>query len=147
MKTPPTPLTDSCIADDCEEVVGLTLTLRCLYGWGWMQQSGRQQASIDDESIVSAEMSVVIDGYVRFTMPRSGIHGHVPNPPNGYSFTRFLVFIMSEGTDYNFTTNVAPAWRVILGDGCPDYESSWFPVMDDPNALYGYGTIDMPLSA
>lgn len=147
MKKPPEPLIDSCLSDDCEDLVGLTLTLRCLYGWGWTQQCAGLQAPIDDEPIITAEMSLVVDGYLRFTMPRSGIHGHVPHPPIGYSFTRFLAFIMSDGTDYNFTARVAQVWRVILGDGRPDYESSWFPVMDDPNALYGYGTIDVSLPA
>jgi hypothetical protein len=50
---------------------------------------------------------------------------------------------MSDGCDYDFTQNIAPAWRVMLGDGELDYDSEWFPILKGQDVYFGYGSIGL----
>jgi hypothetical protein len=50
---------------------------------------------------------------------------------------------MSDGCDYNFTDNIAPAWRVMLGDGDLDCESAWFPILNGREVYSGYGSVGL----
>jgi len=63
--------------------------------------------------------------------------------PPGYSFKRFVALTMSDGCDYDFTEHIAPAWRVMLGDGEVDYESEWFPILGGEDVYFGYGAIGL----
>ena len=87
------------------------------------------------------EIQVVPERYVAYTTPRCGLFGRIEKLPTGYRFNRFLAFIMSDGCDYDFTDNIAPAWRVFVGDGELDLESEWFPILRGESTIAGYGSI------
>jgi hypothetical protein len=84
---------------------------------------------------------VVPESYVTFTTERSGLYGSIAKGPEGMSWKRFLAFTMSDGCNFNFTDRADAAWRVMLGDGVPDYESHWFPVLKGEDVYFGYGSI------
>ena len=97
----------------------------------------------EDETLAMGELEIVPEEYVHFTTPRSGIAGRIVWNTGMYSLTRFVAFIMNDGCDYNFTDKIAHAWRVMVGDGGVDYESSWFPIISGPNSYFGYGVIGL----
>jgi hypothetical protein len=141
MKPPPQPLIPSGLSDRCTNVIGRTLLLRCVPGWGWVRIVNDTTVRVEDPRLCYADIAITVHDFVHFTTPHSGILGTVEHPPVGYEFKRFVAYIMSDGTDFDFTDQVASAWRVILGNGPVDYESAWCPIMSDPDAIYGYGTI------
>jgi hypothetical protein len=81
------------------------------------------------------------EGFVEFTTPRSGIHGTVLSAPHPYSLRRFVAFTMTDGCEHDFTDHIAPAWRVMLGDGTLDYDSEWFPILRGKDVYFGYGSV------
>ncbi len=48
---------------------------------------------------------------------------------------------MSDGCDWDFTENIAPAWRIMFGYGELDYQKEWFPILSGPDVYFGYGAI------
>lgn len=147
MKPPPIPLVPSGLSPECPDVLGTPLLIQCLGGWGWTQHIDGKTTSFDDLSFLTSRVEVVPEAYIDFTSPRCGIAGRVVRSPEGYQFTRFLAFIMSDGLDYNFTENIAPAWRVFFGDGDIDLESEWFPILKGEGTLDGYGTVARDLDS
>lgn len=139
MKPPPMPLIPSGLSPTCTDVLGSTLLIQCLHGWGW-SHAGKDE-SFNDELVAMGRIEIVPESFVDFTAPRCGITGSVPNAPGEYQFRRFVAFIMSDGVDYNFTDKIAPCWRVIFGNGRLDLESAWFPILEGEDALFGYGTV------
>lgn len=142
MKPPPTPLVMSGLAQDCPDVLGKTLLLTCLPGWGWSREHrGVTTHGEVSYSLQTSVLFVVPEAYIASTTPRSGLYGSIANGPEEAPWRRFLAFTMSDGCDFNFTDRSAPAWRVMLGDGVPDYESHWFPVLKGEDVYFGYGSI------
>jgi hypothetical protein len=141
MKPPPAPLTPSGLAKQCREFIGIPLVLRCEFGWGWSHQVTGHSTPFDDESLVAGTLRLLPEGFVEFTTPRSGIHGTVLSAPHPYSLQRFVAFTMTDGCEHDFAEHIAPAWRVMLGDGTVDYESEWFPILKGLDVYFGYGSI------
>jgi hypothetical protein len=143
-----TPEYPSSLSDDCPDVIGVTLELRCQNGWGWFRTTNDGGESIEDTRLIDAVLEIVPEFYVALTRPRSGIAGRVLRAPEGYGFHRFIANIMSDGCDYDFSDNVAFAWRIWLGDGELDYEDDivlgQFPTMTGTNVFHGYGSIAVP---
>ena len=135
------PLIPSGLSPTCIDVLGSTLLIQCLQGWGWSHVVDGHHVPFDDEVVAMGRIEVIPESYVEFTAPCCGITGSVPHAPGQYRFTRFVAFIMSDGLDYNFTDHIAPCWRVIFGNGCLDLESAWFPILDGDDTLFGYGTV------
>ena len=101
----------------------------------------------DDVTLANGQAQLLVDGYVRFTRPRSGIYGRVVSAPVGFIVPRFVAFVMSDGCDFDFTSRVALIWRVMLGDGELDYDAEWFPILKGTEVYFGYGTIGTDESA
>lgn len=142
MQPPPVPLIPSGLSPECPDVLGQELFIRCEYGWGWqLRENGIADWCQLDEILTSAKLIVIPESYVEFTTPRCGIFGQVISQVPGYQFKHFLALIMSDGVDYDFTDNIADVWRVMLGDGFPDYDSSWFPILGGNYVYFGYGTV------
>jgi hypothetical protein len=142
MKRPPTPLVMSGLAPDCPDVLGATLLLTCVPGWGWSREHrGVTTHGEVSHSLQTSVLFVVPETYVAFTTPRSGLCGCIARGPDGVPWKRFLAFTMSDGCNFNFTDRCAPAWRVMLGAGVPDHESHWFPVLKGEDVYFGYGSI------
>lgn len=142
MKAPPAPLVMSGLAPDCPDVLGSTLVLRCAPGWGWSREyHGVTTHGEVPDSWQTSVLFVVPESYVTFTTRRSGLYGSVAKGPEGVPWKRFLAFTMSAGCDFNFTDRAEASWRVMLGDGVPDYESHWFPVLKGEDVYFGYGEI------
>lgn len=141
MKPPPTPLTPSGLAGECRRFLGKPLLLRCVFGWGWTHYVGGEPIHFDDQTLYSSSLWIVPEGFVEFTTRRSGIYGAVLSSPEPYFLKRFVAFTMSDGCDYDFTENIAPCWRVMLGDGALDYDSGWFPLLRGADVYFGYGSI------
>jgi hypothetical protein len=85
----------------------------------------------------------VPESFIEFTTPLGGIYGSVLSAPPGYYFKHFAALTMSDRCDYDFTEHIAPAWRVMLGDGEVDYESEWFPILGGEDVYFGYGAIGL----
>jgi hypothetical protein len=98
---------------------------------------------VQDLSLLTAHLHVLLEGFVRFTTPRSGVYGSVLAALAGYHFKRFVAFTMCDGCDYDFTEHISPAWRVMLGDGEVDYDSEWFPILGGEDVYFGYGAIGL----
>src|SRR6266480_4325314 len=130
MKPLPCPRVPTGLSERCREAFGEALVIRCVNGWGWSHHVRGQKSFVDDQALFSAHLRVVPESFIEFTTPRGGIYGSVLSTPPGYSFKRFAALTMSDGCDYDFTEHIAPAWRVMLGDGQVDYESEWFPILD-----------------
>ncbi|MCI0365593.1 MAG: hypothetical protein L0219_17150 [Phycisphaerales bacterium] len=143
MKPPPAPLTRSGLSERCHDILGKNLILRCAPGWGWSHHVGEQSFPFQDEVLVAGHVHLLAQGFVEFTTPCSGIYGAVTSAPQPYSLQRFVAFTMSDGCDYDFTENIAPAWRIMLGQGDLDYESEWFPILKGQNVYFGYGSIGL----
>ena len=141
MKTPPAPLIPSGLSPTCPDVLGATLLIQCLHGWGWTQAVGGKTTIFDDEALAMGRVQIIPEAYVDFTAPRCGITGRVVQIPEPYELGRFLAYIMSDGVDYNFTDNIAPCWRVMLGTGDLDLDSTWMPILAGEDTLFGYGTV------
>lgn len=142
MKPPPVPLIPSGLSPDCPDVLGQELFIECQDGWGWQRRiNGTSKWDRDADVISSAELIVVPESYVEFTTSRSGLFGRVLTTVPGYRIERFLAYIMADGIDFDFTDHIAPAWRVMLGDGVPDYDSSWFPILGGNRVHLGYGVV------
>ena len=143
-----TPEYPSSLSDDCPDVIGSVLALRCVNGWGWRRNPGTGIESVEDPRLIDALLEIVPEFYVALTRPRSGIAGRVVRAPDGYVFRRFVAVIMSDGCDYDFSSTVASAWRVWLGDGELDYVEDEFlgrvPVMTGAGVYHGYGSIAVP---
>ena len=135
------PLVSSGLAEDCPDVIGQKLLIRCCHGWGWTYRLDGNQVGFEDETLAMGEIEVIPERYVEFTTPRCGILGRIERLPSDYRFRRFLAFIMSDGCDFDFTGNIAPSWRVFVGDGKLDLESEWFPILDGETTIAGYGAI------
>jgi len=131
------------LSDQCPDVIGTTLVVRCCHGWGWTRHSEKGVEIFSDEVLVSGELEIVPEEYVHFTTPRSGMAGRVIRGFGTYPLTKFVAFIMNDGCDYNFTDNIAQGWRVMLGNGGVDYESEWFPIISGPDSFFGYGVIGL----
>lgn len=143
MKPPPAPLTASGLSEQCQEALGKPLVIRCANGWGWTHRVHGRRAFFEEAALLTAHVHVLPEGFVRFTTPRSGVYGAVLSAPEGYSLTRFVAFTMCDGCDYDFIEHIAPAWRVMLGDGELDYDSEWFPVLGGQDVYSGYGTVGL----
>ena len=143
MKRPPMPLVPSGLSPDCPDVIGETLTIRCVSGWGWNLKAEGEISTIESGSILSSEIEVVPERYVDFTGPRCCISGRVTRSPAGYCLERFVAFIMSDGCDYNFTDNIAHSWRVMVGDGELDCDYDWFPILNGRKVYFGFGTVGL----
>ncbi len=141
MKPPPAPITPSGLAPTCPDVVGTTLLIQCINGWGWTQLVDGELRVLNDPSLLMSRIVIEPEAYVEFTTPRCGITGRVTRKPQGYSFTRFLAFIMSDGINYDFKERIAPCWRVLFGNGDLDLESTWFPTLKGECTIYGYGRV------
>ncbi|QJE94567.1 hypothetical protein [Luteolibacter luteus] len=141
MKPPPSKLVPSGLSLECPDVIGSKLLIQCSPGWGWSHRIDGVGQDLEDPSLQYAVVEVVPEAYVEFTTPRCGITGRVVKAPDGYSFTRFVAFIMLDGEDYDFTENIAGAWRVTFGTGELDLESEWFPILAGDDAIFGYGSI------
>lgn len=141
MKPPPIPLIPSGLSTKCPDVIGSTLVIQCEPGWGWSRRGDREGQGFEEFSLQYALVEVVPEAYVEHTTPRGGITGRVVKAPDGYSFTRFVAFIMMDGVDYDFTDNIARAWRVTFGTGELDLESDWFPILAGDDAIFGYGVV------
>lgn len=143
-----TPEFPSSLSDGCSDVIGTILALRCENGWGWYRTPGDGDELIEDPRLINALLEIVPQSYVALTRPRSGIAGRVVRAPDGYDFHRFVAVIMSDGCDYDFSGNVAPAWRLWLGDGEIDYVEDKllgrFPTMTGTSVYHGYGSIAIP---
>ena len=135
------PLIPSGLSPECPDVIGNPLLIQCMHGWGWSRNIDGCMKIIDDEALAMGRIAVVPEAYIDFTAPRCGITGRVVQVPAPYRFSRFVAFIMSEGLDYDFTANIAPCWRIILGDGQLDLESTWFPILRGEDAVFGYGSV------
>ena len=140
MKPAPAPLPPSGLSENCPDIIGQQLLLRCCNGWGWTHQPNGTQEIFEDSTLFSGDIEIIPEQYVDFTAPRSGFYGHINKLPGDYSFTKFVAFIMTEGCDFDLTDNIAPAWRVFLGDGDLDLDSSWMPILTGEK-IGGYGTI------
>jgi hypothetical protein len=143
MKPPPIPLTPSGLSEKAQEQLGKPLVVRCSHGWGWEHCVQGRSIPLVVEALAMGHLRVLPEGFVQFTTPRSGVYGAVLSAPDGYALERFVAFTMCDGCDYDFTEHIAPAWRVILGDGKLDYESSWFPILDGKDVYFGYGTLGL----
>ena len=141
MKPPPEPLIPSGLSESCPDVIGERLLIRCVSGWGWTHRPDGTFQSFEDDTLTAGEIEVIPERYVEFTTPRCGLLGLIEKLPGDYRFRRFLAFIMSDGCDYDFTDNIAPAWRVFVGDGELDLESEWFPVLGGETTIAGYGSV------
>ena len=143
-----TPEFPSSLSDDCPDVIGSLLALRCVNGHGWSLASDTGVGPIEDPNLYNALLEVIPEFFVALTRPRSGIAGRVVRAPDGYDFHRFVAVIMSDGCDYDFSGNVAPAWRVWLGSGELDYVEDEFlgrvPVMTGTGVYHGWGSIAIP---
>ncbi len=131
------------LAERCQGALGKPLVIRCLNGWGWTHHVRAERSPVEDGALLAAHLQVVPEGFVPFTTPRGGIYGAILTTPPGYSFKRFLALTMSDGCDYDFTEHIAPAWRVMLGDGAVDYESEWFPILGGDDVYFGYGSVGL----
>ena len=140
MKPSPIPLVPSGLSVHCPDVLGKTLVIRGCTGWQWTHHVDGKVVIVTDECLMNAEFDVIPEEYVPFTTPRCGIFGRVATSPL-ISVQQFLAFIMSDGWDYNFTSNIAPIWRVMIGEGSIDMDSEWFPILTGPNVYFGYGTV------
>jgi len=143
MKPPPTPLVPSGLTEQCQGLIGKSLIVRCVSGWGWTHQVRDEQTIFEDANLIAGHVQVLLEGFIEFRSARGGIYGTVLSAPNGYSLKRFVAVIMSDGCDYDFTDNIAPAWRVMFGDGVLDCESEWFPILNGPDVYFGYGSIGL----
>ena len=141
MKPPPTPMAPSGLSPTCPNILGTTLVVQCLPGWGWTQINKGKHEPFEVHTVTKGQIEIIPEAYVEFTTPRCGITGRVPRATAPYQFRRFVAFIMSDGVDFNFTDQIAPAWWVIFGNGNLDLESTWFPILDGDDALFGYGTV------
>ena len=121
--------------------------IRCCHGWGWTSRKGGKSEPFTDEALAMGEIHVVPEQYIDFTAPRCGILGRIDKIPGDYQFKRFLAFIMSDGCDYNFTDQIAPVWRVFVGDGELDLESEWFPILRGDSTIDGYGSVGLDSNA
>ena len=81
----------------------------------------RPQRHVDQPR--AGEVRLLPEGFVEFTTPRSGIYGAVVSSPQPYSLERFVAFTMSDGCNYDFTQNIAPALRLIVTDDPQPVES------------------------
>ena len=143
MKPPPTPLVPSGLTEQCQDVIGKSLTVRCANGWGWTHNVRGERNSFDDPALVAGHVQIIPEGFIEFTTPRGGMYGKVLVAPKGYNFNRFVAVIMSDGCNYDFNANIAPAWRVMFGDGVLDCDSEWFPILNGPDVYFGYGSIGL----
>lgn len=141
MKPPPAPLTPSGLAAGCRDFIGKPLLLRCEFGWGWSHHLCGHSTPFEDEILFAGRLRILFEGFVEFTTPRSGIYGAVLSAPLPYSFERFVAFTMTDGREHDFTEHIAPAWRVMLGDGALDCDSEWFPILKGKDVYFGYGSI------
>ena len=94
-----------------------------------------------DEVLCAGRLGILPEGFVGFTTPRSGIYGAVLSAPQPYSLERFVAFTMTDGCDHDFTEHIAPAWRVMLGDGALDCDAEWFPILKGRDVYFGYGSV------
>ena len=147
MKPSPIPLIPSGLAENCPDVIGKRLLIRCCHGWGWTHHPNGTTEIFDDETLDMGEIHIVPERYVEYTTPRCGLLGRIEKLPDGYRFNRFLAFIMSDGCDYDFTDNIAPAWRVFVGDGELDLDSEWFPILGGDSTIAGYGSVGIDSEA
>ena len=131
------------LSDQCPDVMGTTLVVRCCHGWGWTRHSEKGMEAFSDDALAMGELVIVPEEYVRFSMPRSGIAGRIIRGIGTYPLTRFVAFIMNDGCDHDFTDNIAHAWRVMVGNGGVDYETEWFPIISGPDSYSGYGVIGL----
>ena len=141
MREPPIPLVPSGLADTCPDVRGTRLCIRTCEGWGWTRWDGDKRHSAQNP-FASMDLLVEPLKYIEFTAPRCGLYGRLLSQPEGYHYTNFLAFIMSDGCDFNFTDAIAPSWRVFVGDGEVDLDSDWMPVLRrGATSFDGYGTV------
>ena len=143
MKPPPAPLASSGLSKRCCEFIGRSLLLRCEFGWGWSHHLGDHSTLVDDEILLAGRIQILPEGFVEFTTLRSGIFGTVVSAPQPYCFERFVAFTMTDGCEHDFADHIAPAWRVMLGDGTLDYNSEWFPILRGKDVYFGYGSIGL----
>ena len=135
------PLIPSGLSESCPDVLGEQLLIRCTHGWGWTHRPNGSLEAFEDETLAMGEIGIIPERYVEHTTPRCGLLGRIEKLPGDYRFDRFLAFIMSDGCDYDFTDNIAPAWRIFVGDGELDLESEWFPVLGGETTIAGYGSV------
>src|SRR5512138_3602289 len=122
MKPPPAPLTASGLSEQCQDALRKPLVVRCANGWGWTRRVGGKWNFLKaNDRILAAHLQILPEGFNHFTTARSGVYGAVLSSPHGYSLKRFVAFTVCDGCDYDFTDHIAPAWRVMLGDGEVDY--------------------------
>ena len=110
MKPPPMPLVASGLSENCPNVIGKPLLIRCVHGWGWTHHPNGSLEAFENETLAMGEIEIVPGQYVEYTTPRCGILGRITKLPGDYRFERFLAFIMSDGCDYDFTDNIAPGF-------------------------------------
>ena len=135
------PLIPSGLSSECRDVIDKELLIQCVHGWGWTQKIDGFTSVFHDDALAMGRISVVPEAYIDFTAPRCGITGKVVRAPAPYQISRFVAFIMSDGVDFDFTRNIAPSWRVIVGNGQLDLDSTWFPTLKGEDPILGYGSV------
>ena len=136
--------TNSGLSDSCRDYVGRNLIIRFVGGWGWTINTPNDCLPYDDQEAVSLTSAEVVP--ISFISHESastrGFSGTIVGPNHLLHDMPVLAITMSDGFDYDFTTNICRAWRFWLGHGdivCPPDS---FPRLRGSHIIGGYGSVE-----
>jgi hypothetical protein len=133
------------LSDSVRVYVGLTLSIRLEYGWGWTlhsRDSSEAEPFRDIGAINLTSARVVPSGFFADGGASTrGFLGRVTQPGHLLHDLPVLAFTTSDGFDFDFTSRICPAWRFFFGEGefvCPPDS---FPRLRGARIIGGYGRV------
>jgi hypothetical protein len=132
------------LSDSVRSYVGRTLMLRLENGWGWsLHLAGRESEPFPDIAAVNLTSAGAVPSefFADGRASTRGFLGRVAQPDHLLHDLPVLAFTMSDGFDFNFTSQICPAWRFFFGDGVLACPPDSFPRLCGPRIIGGYGRV------
>ena len=131
------------LQDTTREYVGHSLAIRFEGGWGWTINTETDCFSYDGEDAVNGTYAEVVPSsfFAHEAASTRGFVGRIIGSGHPLHDQPVLAYTMSDGFDYDFSTNICNTWRFWIGEGelvCPPDS---FPRLHGARIIGGYGCV------
>lgn len=129
------------LSQACSAFVGRPLIALCEEGWGWTRMTEHGDVVATCQGIMNSHVTVIPSAFFSCALRLRGFIGRIREPGCALHGKTMIAYTMSDGDDFNFDTNICPAWRFLFGDGELNLQDENRPSMKGDDVLFGYGTI------
>jgi len=127
--------------------VGRTLKIQFVYGWGWSVHAAanaeaKEFADIDKVNMTWAHV-IPSEFFSHGGAATRGFLGRILEPEHILHEMPVLALTMSDGVDYDFTSQVCPVWRFFFGQGELILPQDSFPRLRGLSIIGGCGRVNL----